>query len=312
MVSLILIVAGVRHFSHHGAGKRSPPWPGKIGESLGEVTVNPKDGLKYLWVPAGTFAMGCSPGDKECQDDEKPSHQVTITKGFWMAQTPITVGGYKRFAGVSGRRMPPQRPAPDTINFGWWNDAMPIVDVSWEDAQAYCSGVGGRLPTEAEWEYAARAQSTTARYGPIDDVAWYADNSGQQRLDSTLVWNENNKNYEEKKYDQLYYQRLYRNGSGVHEVGLKQANSFGLFDMLGNVSEWTNDWYGPDYYKDSPLQDPQGPSGGQWRVLRGGSWESIPAWVRVSYRGDRYDWARSPGFREDDLGFRCAGRISDH
>jgi len=118
----------------------------------GTVRENPQDGLKYVWIPPGGFEMGCSPEDKECFAEEKPAHQVTITKGFWMGQTEVTVGAYKRFAAATGRQMPPE---PDfsgrPLDPGCGNEALPIVDVTWDEAQAYCAWAGGRLPTEAEW-----------------------------------------------------------------------------------------------------------------------------------------------------------------
>jgi formylglycine-generating enzyme required for sulfatase activity len=166
-----------------------------LAQAPGTVKTNPKDGLNYVWIPPGTFMMGCSPGDNECSGDEKPAHQVTITRGFWIGQTPVTVGAYKRFVAASGRQMPD---APG-FNSGWVNDPMPIVNVDWNDATAFCGWAGGRLPTEAEWEYAARAGSTEARYGPIDEVAWYSNNSGRK----------------------------------THEVAQKRANGFGLFDITG-------------------------------------------------------------------------------
>ncbi len=257
--------------------------------TAGAVRENPKDGLKYVWIPPGTFQMGCSPGDSECRDPEKPSHQVTLTRAFWLGQTEVTAGAYKRFAAATGRRMPPI--APD-FNKDWANNNMPIVMVTWDDAKAYCGWAGGRLPTEAEWEYAARGGSTEARYGPLDEVAWYANNSGQQRLDSTRIFNEHQKNY---------FERLSSNSNGAHEVGQKRANGFGLFDMLGNVEEWMNDWYDENYYQNSPSQDPPGPTAGQKRVLRGGSWQYFPGPLRVSFR-----FWRDPGDRINFyVGFRC-------
>ena len=192
--------------------------------------------------------------------------------------------------------MPPE---PDfsgrPLNPGWSDEAIPIVDVTWDDAQAYCSWVGGRLPTEGEWEYAARAGSTAARYGDLDEIAWYADNSGGQRLDSTKIWNTDQASYP---------MRLNENGNGMHEVGQKRANGFGLYNMLGNVCEWVNDWYEQNYYQKSPLADPTGPASGQMRVLRGGSWLDYARHLRVSARSRGF-----PAFRYTNYGFRCGGEV---
>jgi formylglycine-generating enzyme required for sulfatase activity len=269
--------------------------PGKT-VSAAATRENPKDGLKYVWIPPGTFMMGCSPGDTECKDEEKPLHRVRLTKGFSIGQTPVAVGAYKRFARSAGKTMPPEpnnlgRP----LNSGWSNDAMPIVSVTWDEAQDYCTWAGGRLPSEAEWEYAARGGSTEARYGPLDEVAWFADNSGQQRLDSAEMLKDDEKNFG---------QRLKDNGNGMHEVALKRPNGFGLFDTLGNVDEWVNDWYDENYYQNSPSQDPPGPSSGALRVLRGGPWYDRPGYVRVSFR-----FAGRPGEPSYGAGFRCAGEV---
>ena len=238
-----------------------PPAP-----TPGEVRVNTKDGLKYVWIPAGSFAMGCSPGDDKCVKDEKPAHQVTITKGFWMGQTEVTVGAYKRYAGSAAAQMPA---APD-FNADWSSRDMPMVNVSWDNATAFCGWAGGRLPTEAEWEYAARGGSTERQYGSLDDVAWYHNNSGEK----------------------------------THEVGRKLVNAFGLYDILGNAWEWVSDWFDPNYYQNSPSQDPPGPANGDGRVLRGGSWSALSRGVRVSVRRQSLPALVHPG-----LGFRCGGQV---
>jgi sulfatase modifying factor 1 len=238
-----------------------PPTPGM-------VRVNPKDGLKYAWVPPGTFMLGCSPGETQCDPEEKPRHAVTLTKGFWMGQLEVPVGAYKRFARDSKRNMPPE----PSFNRGWMSDRLPMVKVTWYEAQAYCAWVGGRLPSEAEWEYAARGGTTQSLYGPVDDIAWYARNSGA----GVVAWG------------------MPRPG------GLKRPNSFGLFDMLGNVHEWNNDWYDKDYYAQSPSVDPPGPSSGSERVQRGRAWTSKGEDMRVSARyGDPPDGSYYEG------GFRC-------
>jgi formylglycine-generating enzyme required for sulfatase activity len=230
------------------------------------VREHPKDGLKYVRIPAGTFMMGCSPGDSECSKQEEPLHPVTISKGFWLGQTPVTVAAYRRYSGASGKDMP----AAPSFNSGWNDQEMPIVNVTWNDAVAFCTWAGGRLPSEAEWEYAARAGSTESRYGPIDEVAWYSDNSGGK----------------------------------TYEVAQKRWNTFKLYDILGNVWEWVNDWYGQSYHDASPERDPQGPPSGQFRVLRGGSWNAGPLSVRVSVRV-----TLNPGVRSNILGFRCVGEV---
>jgi formylglycine-generating enzyme required for sulfatase activity len=210
----------------------SPPAPVETphrvvsAPAAGTVRENPKDGLKYVWIPPGTFVMGCSPGDSECKADEKPPHHVTISKGFWIGQTLVTVGAYKRFAGATGRRMPP----PPSFNKGWANENMPIVDVTWNELQAYCGWVGGRLPTEAEWEYAARAGSTEARYGNLDEIAWYKQNSRNQ----------------------------------THDVAQKRPNGLGLYDILGNVWEWVSDWYDEHYTRAARPKIRKGPPVGKY------------------------------------------------
>ncbi len=253
----------------------------------GTVREHPQDGLKYVWIPPGTFMMGCSPNDTAGSDAEKPSHQLTITKGFWMSRTQVTVAAYERFALVTGRTLP----VAPAYNPGWANKYLPITGVPWEFALAYCQWAWGRLPTEAEWEYAARAGTTEVLYGPLDEIAWHVENSGRARLDSAKIWNEDRGNYNT---------RVSENGNTPHEVGQKLPNALGLYDMIGNVQEWVNDWYDEKYYQNSPPQDPPGPASGDKRVLRGGAWDLIQWLDRVSAR-----FALVPESSYNDVGIRC-------
>jgi formylglycine-generating enzyme required for sulfatase activity len=226
------------------------------GTVLGTTKVNPKDGLTYVWIAPGKFMMGCAPGDEDCGDDEKPLHEVTITKGFWMAQMLVTQSAYQKLMSKSpshfhGEKMP-----------------LPVETLTYDDALAFCTAAGMRLPTEAEWEYAARAGDATPRYGKIDAIAWYNANSG----------------------------------GTTRPVGKKQPNAWKLYDMLGNLWEWTSDRYGRDYYQHSEKQDPKGAAEGEDHPLRGGCWNSSPDIVRVSQRV-----SAPPSQHGANVGFRCAG-----
>jgi formylglycine-generating enzyme required for sulfatase activity/ribosomal protein L12E/L44/L45/RPP1/RPP2 len=227
------------------------------------VQVNPQDGLKYVWIAPGTFSMGCSPGDADCADSEKPAHPVTLSNAFWIGQTEVTVAAYKRYVQTAKGKMPPVAPKP---YHGWSTGSLPMVNVVWDEANQYCTWADGRLPTEAEWEYAARGGSPQARYGDLKAIAWFKDNAGNR----------------------------------THEVAAKLPNGLGLYDTLGNVWEWVGDWFDPNYYQSGAAQDPNGPATGQAKVLRGGAWIVDTKLIRVS---DRYSY--KPDARSEFFGFRC-------
>ena len=239
----------------------------------GERQTNTVDGLNYRWIPPGSFRMGCSeqPADPQCdKTDEFPTHDVTISKGFWMGETEVTVAAYERYRAVN--KTVTALPTADTygrkLNTAAGDPQLPAVAVTWDEAQAYCTWAGGgaeklRLPSEAEWEYAARAGSRAGGYGDLSTIAWYGDNSGKP-INSTALWAE--VGYDIAKYGE----RLYANGSGPHRVATLKENAWNLRDMLGNALEWTADWYDAGYYRNSPSTDPKGPTEAkQYRVLRG-------------------------------------------
>jgi len=228
----------------------------------GDVVEN-SIGMKLAWIPLGEFLMG-SPKDEEGRSaNEGPQHRVVISKGFFMATTPVTQDQYKTVMGKN----PSHFKGSD----------LPVEQVSWEDAVEFCSklgkkeGRGYRLPTEAEWEYACRAGTTTRFYfGDYDDDLGYHG------------WFDSN------------------SGSKTHTVAQKKPSAFGLYDMHGNVLEWCSDWYDADYYSNSPEVDPRGPkTAKEYRVLRGGSWYHGPGSCRSANRF-RY----SPDGRISNFGFR--------
>ena len=162
------------------------------------VKVNPRDGLRYVWIPPGTYELGCSSGDEACFKWELPRSRVVIRNGFWIGQTEVTQEAYQRVTGSNPSLYPGPR--------------RPVDRLSWYDARHYCQMVGMRLPTETEWEYAARGGTDTARYGAVDDVAWHDGNSD----------------------------------NATQEVARKLPNAYGLYDTLGNVWEWVEDVYVPE------------------------------------------------------------------
>jgi formylglycine-generating enzyme required for sulfatase activity len=244
----------------------------------GANQINLQDSLEYIRIPPGTFQMGCSTGDTECKPHELPQHTVTITQGFWMSKTEVTVSAYKRFVQSSSRSMPAEPLTEDNIalNAGWKQERQPMVQITWDDARAYCEWAGGRLPTEAEWEYAARAGTAGPRYGALEQIAWYGDTSGDSPLDTIRIITGGPAGILRKKF--------LENRNRLRDVAQMKPNAFGLYDMLGNAWEWVADWYDAEYYSRSPAKDPTGPSSGQARIYRGGSWNNPPYHVRASDR----------------------------
>jgi formylglycine-generating enzyme required for sulfatase activity/tRNA A-37 threonylcarbamoyl transferase component Bud32 len=242
--------------------------------------INKRDGQKYVWIPPGSFTMGCVPNDPECGAFAKPAHRVTITKGFWMAQTATTVAEYKAFAEATHRDMPK---APK-FNPKWTLENHPMVEVNWDDAVAYSAWAGGRLPTEAEWEYAARGGAGETVFPWGNDASHDLANFGQGTSGTDEQGAAEGK-------DQWI---------NTSPVASFAPNGFNLFDMAGNASQWCADWYSPSYYGKSPDKDPTGPETGTLRIVRGGSWKSPARFIRTSFRG-----ARAPEERGLTSGFRC-------
>ncbi|MCB1021149.1 MAG: SUMF1/EgtB/PvdO family nonheme iron enzyme, partial [Acidobacteria bacterium] len=237
---------------------------------------NSGDGLEYIQIPPGAFTMGCVPHDADCYPREKPAHGVTLTQGFWIGRTEVPVEAFERYLAAEGGALPaePGSGQMPGYNDGWRHKNYPMVKVTWEEARSYCAWAGGRLPTEAEWEYAARGGVEGTIYpwgdGRSHDEANFWRSGGRDR------W----------KY--------------VAPVGSFSANGFGLYDMAGNVYERTADWYDDGYYGRSPDADPPGPYEGRRRVARGGGGFLNTKVLRTSAR-----LSADPAARNVGVGFRC-------
>lgn len=222
-------------------------------------------GMKFVRIPAGTFIMGENLPLSEGKDDERPAHEVTISKPFYIAIHEVT---QKQWRDVMGSN--------PSLHKG---DENPVDSVSWKDAQKFISRLNRReghsryrLPTEAEWEYAARGGAKTRYFwgndaGQLPDHAWVTANAG----------------------------------GSTHPVGMKKPNAFGIYDTSGNVREWVNDWYDDAYYASCSKIDPHGPLQGYGRTYRGGSKDGAEFPTRSSYR-----WRETPDTTAQNLGFRLA------
>lgn len=225
-------------------------------------------GMKFIKINPGTFSMG-SPASESGRDGDETQHQVTLTQAYYLQSTEVTQWQWEAVMG------------DNPSHFNKNNPNLPVDRVSWEDVQSFITKLNAlkegtyRLPTEAEWEYAARAGSKTAyacgdSESCLANMGWYGENSNRE----------------------------------TQPVGQKQANAWGLYDMHGNVWEWVNDWYLEDYYERSPARDPQGPSAGSNRVARGGGWDAYASYARSAYR----DGGSSDNRYTGDIGFRLVRR----
>jgi iron(II)-dependent oxidoreductase len=274
-----------------------------------------KDGAKMVLIPAGEFRMGtdlaeipelvkwAKQWDPNAEaswfEDETPQHTIYVG-AFYMDAHEVTNAQYRKFVQATGHKEPVGRAIENKGQFEFkpWQDRdynkdnQPVVCVNWEDAKAYAEWAGKRLPTEAEWEYAARGGLAGKRYVWGDD--WpppknsgnFADETVKKEFPSWTVIN----NYD----DSCAY---------IAPVGSYKPNGYELYDMAGNVWEWCADWYDNKYYVSSTKSNPMGPSSGNARILRGGSWHYLYAnYLHVSCRG-----YLDPAIGLNLIGFRCAG-----
>jgi formylglycine-generating enzyme required for sulfatase activity len=309
LVAVLLVVAGILIGGGNGGGTTAPAESAEptATAGAGSSQVWARDDSVMVHVPAGTFWMGSDARDLYASDDERPQHEVHLD-AFWIDRSEVTNDMFGRFVADTGyetdaeergsswgynvftRRwgyvggmdwQHPRGPATDLAGLG----NHPVVHVSWNDAAAYCEWAGKRLPTEAEWEKAARGMF--ANLWPWGDTF---DGTLLNFCDVNCV-----RSWKDEAWDDGYAE-----ASPVGSYG-EGASRYGVLDAVGNVWEWVADWYGNDYYAFSPEHNPQGPDSGVERVQRSGAWINELRDVRPTIRG-RVD----PSLSGVDVGFRCA------
>lgn len=260
-----------------------------------------------VMIPAGEFTMG-TPDGSDGFPDEHPERRVFLS-GYWMDRFEVTNRAYAVFVQATGHRAPANSNTALTL----WRDSRPlpgiedhpVVNVSWEDAAAYCRWMGKRLPTEAEWEKAARG-TDGRRYPWGNEWTFTTANSASYWAQRTIEFQSGTE-----------WEAFWVNGEGARlakangvqgEILTMPVGSFphaispyGIVDMAGNVAEWVQDWYDPNYYRTAPLTDPSGPNQGAIKAMRGGSWLKPAMSLRTSDR----DWGTMDS-RPSGTGFRCA------
>lgn len=229
---------------------------------VGSTRVSSKDEMTMVYIPAGVFLMGSDDGDY----DESPVHEVYLD-AFWIDKHEVTHDQYSKFM---------ESAEHEDATYGEVRVSRPETYATWSDAQAYCEWAGRRLPTEAEWEKAARGGLEGKKYpwGDEDPVCDDRAENGAQFTDCEF---------------------------GTVTVKSFSGNGYGAMDMAGNVYEWVSDWYDSGYYENSPAENPQGPASGEYRVLRGGSWYNLADLMRVANR-----FRLVPVNTSSKIGFRCA------
>jgi formylglycine-generating enzyme required for sulfatase activity len=259
--------------ANHESSKQPPLWT-PLDEAERLATIEVPGGM--VTVPAGWFLMGSDPNrDRAAGPQEQPQHQVYLD-AFQIDRYEVSNVDYLRFILVTGTDWPPfwrEQPFPEKMA------RHPVINVSWQEADAYCRWAGKRLPTEAEWEKAARGED--GRIFPWGDepAGWIKSNiahSGSKRG---------------FKYPPLANVNRYDKG----------VSPYGVYQMAGNVSEWVADWFDPEYYRRADNENPKGPESGDLKVFRGGSWNEDPEVARSAGRN-----AGEPDRKSYLTGFRCA------